>query len=91
MPDAGVTTMNRERKHFFDEHRNLERVLRIFYALCAGLLLLDLVYHRHATLGWEDHFGFYAIFGFVSCVVLVLVAKQLRKILMRGEDYYGHR
>ena len=30
----------------------------------------------------------YGIFGFVACVALVLIAKQLRKVLMRREDYY---
>jgi len=33
-------------------------------------------------------YGFYALFGFVACVVLVLVAKHLRKLLMREETFY---
>ena len=34
-------------------------------------------------------FGFYAVFGFVACVVLVLVAKYiLRPLVMRKENYY---
>jgi hypothetical protein len=37
---------------------------------------------------WEQLTGFYAIFGFVACVMLVLGAKQLRNIVMRKEDYY---
>jgi hypothetical protein len=32
--------------------------------------------------------GFYALFGFVACVTLVLIAKQMRKILKRKADYY---
>ena len=31
---------------------------------------------------------FYAIFGFTACVTLVLIAKQMRRILKRKEDYY---
>jgi hypothetical protein len=31
--------------------------------------------------------GFY-IYGFVACVVLVVIAKEMRKVLMRKEDYY---
>lgn len=30
----------------------------------------------------------YAIYGFVSCVLLVLVGRVLRRMVMRGEDYY---
>jgi hypothetical protein len=33
-------------------------------------------------------FGFYAIYGFVACVLLVVIAKELRKLLMRDENYY---
>jgi hypothetical protein len=36
----------------------------------------------------ETWFGFYSFYGLVSCVVLVLVATELRKILMREENYY---
>jgi hypothetical protein len=75
-------------KHFFDDPANLKKVLKIFYITCAGLLLLDVVYHRHVTHAWESLWGFYGIFGFVACVVLVLVAKEMRKVLMRDEDYY---
>ena len=79
-----------ERSHFFDEAKNLKRVLRIFYMISAGLFLMDLVFHRHVLHQWESIPGFYAIYGFVACVLLVLLAKQLRKLVMRDEDYYEH-
>ena len=50
---------------------------------------MDFMFHRHVEHPWEVLWGFYAVFGFVSCVALVLVAKQMRKILMRQENYYG--
>ena len=37
---------------------------------------------------WEALWGFYAVFGFIACTVLILVAKEMRKFLMRKEDYY---
>lgn len=30
----------------------------------------------------------YAIYGFVACVVLVLLGRLLRRLVMRREDYY---
>ena len=30
----------------------------------------------------------YAIYGFVSCVLLVLVGRVLRRLVMRDENYY---
>ena len=77
-----------EKKHIFDNPENIRRLLWIFYAICAGLLLIDAVFHRHVIHAWESLFGFYAVFGFVACVILVLVAKEMRKVLMRREDYY---
>jgi len=77
-----------ERKHFFDRPRNVTWLLRVFYALCAVLLAADFVYHRHVYHAFESAPGFYALFGLAACVVLVLAAKEMRKVLMRGEEYY---
>lgn len=77
-----------ERKHFFDHPGNVKKVLRVFYVVCALLLLADVVYHRHVVHAWEGVWGFYAGYGFVACVLLVLIAKEMRKLLMRREDYY---
>ncbi len=52
------------------------------------LFALDFVIHRHVVHSWETLWGFYAVFGFVACVILVLVAKRMRTFLMRSEDYY---
>jgi hypothetical protein len=43
---------------------------------------------KHGPFAIEHVYGFYGIFGFVACVALVLIAKQLRRVLMRPEDYY---
>jgi hypothetical protein len=73
----------------FDKPQNVKRLLYGFYT-CVGLLLaIDLVYHKHTLFPWEGYFGFYAVFGFVACVILVIVAKYLlRPLVMRKEDYY---
>lgn len=80
--------MAEERQHIFDKPENVRRLLRTFYLLCALLLAADFIYHRHVIHGWESLWGFYALFGFAACVSLVLIAKQLRTILRRPENYY---
>ena len=77
-----------ERRYIFDNPRNVKRLLWGFYAVCAVLFLVDFVHHRHVVHAWEGLFGFYALYGFVACVVLVLIAKEMRKLVMRDEDYY---
>jgi len=45
--------------------------------------------HKHSYFAWEECFGFFAIYGFVACVLLVLAAKYiLRPLVKRDEDYY---
>ena len=55
---------------------------------CLLLLLVDLAYHKHVHYPIEGWFGFFGIYGFLSCVLLALAAKGFRAILMRDEDYY---
>ena len=78
----------RERRYWLDDPRNVDRLVRGFYAVCALLLLLDVFVPKHGPFALEHVFGFYAFFGFIACVALVLIAKQLRRVLMRREDYY---
>ena len=80
---------NRDDKvYLFDKPENVNRLLRGLYLACGLLFVLDFVIHRHASRVWEGLPGFYATFGFVACVVLVLLAREMRKLLMRREDYY---
>lgn len=78
-----------EELRMFDKPQNVKRLLIIFFIASAAVLLIDLVYHRHSIFAWEDYFGFYAVFGFVACVVLVIVSKYiLRPLTMRKEEFY---
>jgi membrane protein YdbS with pleckstrin-like domain len=80
--------MQQQEQHIFDKPENVRRLLRFLYLACVLLLAADLFLHRQVEHSWESLWGFYALFGFVACVSLVLIAKQLRKLLKRPEDYY---
>ena len=77
-----------EKKYLFDNPRNVDSLLRGFYVTCILLVLVDFFVHRHIYMAWENLPAFYALYGFVACVMLVLLAKLLRKVVMRKEDYY---
>lgn len=83
--------MKNEKKYLFDHPNNVKRVLHILYGCCIFLLVLDFVIHRHVTHSWENLWGFYPLYGFVGCVILVLVATWMRTFLMRAEDYYDDK
>ncbi|MDP2560356.1 hypothetical protein [Psychrobium sp. 1_MG-2023] len=73
---------------FFDKKENVDKIIKVFYVVCALLVVADFIVHRHIYHDWENIPAFYAIYGFIGCVVLVLIAKLMRKALMREEDYY---
>jgi len=77
-----------EKEYFFDRQRNIDRFLMVFYVICAVLFVLDFVIHRHTMHRLEELPGFYAVFGFVAFVALVVGSILLRKIVMRKQDYY---
>lgn len=77
-----------EKQHLFDNPRNVKRLIWALYICCGILFLLDFVINRYTYHEWEKLWGFYPIYGFIGCVILVLVAKWMRTFLMRDEDYY---
>jgi hypothetical protein len=79
---------DKQKTYLFDNPRNVRRVVHGLVGACIILAGLDLVLHRHVYHPWETMFGFYAVYGFVACVLLVLLAKEMRKVLIRKEDYY---
>jgi hypothetical protein len=77
------------KRYLFDNKRNVEIVIWGLTAVCVLLFGLDWIVHRHIYNDLENLFGFYAIYGFVACVLLVLLAAEMRKLVMRDENYYG--
>ena len=81
--------MSQEKKHLWDDADNIITLLKIFFTVNILLFGIDFIVHKHAHMPWEAWPGFYAVFGFVACVILVLVAKYvLRPLVKRDEKYY---
>lgn len=73
-----------------DDRRNTGKLWYGLLAACALLFAADALYHKHAHFAAESWFGFYGLYAFAACAVLVLAAKALRRMLMRSEDYYDN-
>ncbi|MCB9758602.1 MAG: hypothetical protein H6739_02055 [Alphaproteobacteria bacterium] len=80
------------KRWWLDDPKHVEWIFRGLCVVCALLVAADIfhLYHKHSHEGMDflEMPGFYAFFGFVAYVGLVLTAKELRKVLMRDEDYY---
>lgn len=81
--------MEKEKKYLFDKPENVQRLLKGFWVTLLALLFIDLFIVKHPYFPWEAWPEFYAEYGFVACVCLVLASKYiLRPIVKRKEDYY---
>ena len=60
----------------------------LFAVILAGTVLAQVFVHLHPHFELEGWFGFNALFGFFSCVAMVVFAKLLGVILKRPDDYY---
>lgn len=59
-----------------------------FVAVLVALVLLNFAIHPEGGFGVDGSFGFFAWFGFASCVVLVVFSKVLGVFLKRNDGYY---
>ena len=75
--------------HWYDRPKVRKGILWFLYAACVVALLLDFVIRRHVYHPFEKFPVFYALFGFVALVLIVIGAKLLRRLVKRPEDYYG--
>jgi len=83
--------MNQEPKPaegFFYQPNIIRWILRILYGICILLVIADFVVHRHSITAMEKVPVLYGLYAFIACAIFVFVASQLRKVLMRNEDYY---
>ena len=87
-PDEHDFVTPEDERVWIDNPKNVDRIVYALYGMCALLLIIDVFVHKHSPFAIEYFPGFYAIYGFMACVGLVLVAKWLRKFLMRSETYY---
>jgi hypothetical protein len=73
--------------------RHLKTVVRLCFVALALLVVLDafpgLVDKEHAHTEAEHWPGFWAVFGFVGCVGIILLSKAFGHAgIMTREDYY---
>jgi len=59
-----------------------------FVLVLAATVLAQLAIHVHGHFGFDEWFGFNALFGFISCALMVVFAKVLGYLLKRSDNYY---
>lgn len=77
-----------EQPSFFERPATIRGFVIALVVVGAAFLFGDFFYDKHTHYEVEGAFGFYAFVGFGSYLGLIFVAKALRRVLRRSEDYY---
>ena len=76
------------KKHWLYREENRSKLWKASAMILALTLGAELFIHVHAYFPIADFFGFQAIYGFLSCVGMVVFAKVLGLVIKRRDDYY---
>ena len=74
--------------HWLVRPRTLRRLWQIFLAILALTVLAELFVEPHPHFAVERLIGFYALYGFLACAALILIAKALGVLLKRPDTSY---
>jgi len=75
-------------RHWLDEPSNVRLLWRLFLAVLALTVLVELLVDLHPHFAVEGLFGFHAWFGLLACAAMIVVAKALGVLLKRPDSYY---
>ena len=66
-------------------------IKRISYAMLILIIVIDFFIPRHEILFFGDRMpGFWSLFGFVACILIILISKWIGRLgIMQDENYYN--
>ncbi len=77
-----------EGKHWLVRRRSIRVLWIVFVAILAVITVGDVFILGHPYFGLDGTFAFYSWYGFLTCVVMILVAKAMGVLLKRKDTYY---
>ena len=77
-----------EQLHWLYRRETIPKLWLAGYALLALTLALEVFIDLHSHFGFSDWFSFNAIYGFFTCLAMVVFAKWLSRFVKRPDDYY---
>ncbi len=75
--------------HWLERPKTIKRLWYGFVILLLLSVVAQLFIGGKGYFGIDGWIGFGAGFGFLACVVMVITAKILGKVLKREESFYG--
>ncbi|MDO9519784.1 MAG: hypothetical protein Q8K97_02620 [Pseudohongiella sp.] len=88
VPRVPVPDLVNGQPHWLVRPSTIRLLWWIFGVVLALTVVAQIFIHLHDYFTLDGFFGFYAIFGFVSCLAMVVFAKLLGVFLKRPDTYY---
>ena len=76
------------KQHWLYKKESIRKLWIIGVVILLITILGELVIDPHAHFLLADWFSFNAVFGFISCVVMVAFSRLLGIFIKRKDDYY---
>ena len=80
---------DRNDDHWLTRPDTIRKLWWVFAAVLALTVLAQLLVYVKGYFTVDGWFGFGAVYGFISCLLMVLFAKGLGVFLKRPNDYYA--
>ena len=76
-------------EHWLDDPLNVRKLWRGFLVVLALTVIAGAFVDLHPHFEIESWFGFYAAFGFITCLLMIVGAKALGLLLKKPDSYYA--
>lgn len=76
------------KKHWLDEPNNVRLLWRGFLVVLALTVVAGFLVDLHPHFEIEGLPGFNAAYGFITCLLMIVVAKGLGLLVKRPDNYY---
>ena len=76
-------------EHWLDDQRNVKKLWRGFLVVLALTVIAGAFVDLHPHFEIESWFGFNAVYGFITCLLMIVGAKALGLILKKPDAYYA--
>ncbi len=77
-----------KQKHWLDNPDNVRLLWRGFLLTLVLTVALGALIDLHPHFPIESWFGFYAAYGFLACLLMIIVAKAMGLLLKRPDTFY---
>ena len=77
-----------KQKHWLDNPDNVRLLWRGFLLTLALTVAIGAFIDLHPHFPIESWFGFYAVYGFLACLLMIIVAKAMGLLIKRPDTFY---